>query len=241
MRKAYFIFLSFMLVSLTSGLEGRRGPKGQKGETGDDGFCSCTSTDEKFNEISETVNTLQQEVAALKKYNLESECKNVVGGILHGDKCYFLTETTSRSFSDATIACGKIHEGSELASITSAELYEALVKYIRPKVGEHYYDIWTNGRYDPITGGNEISWTDGTSTEAWKWSSRYPRTGSNRVPYTHVSLQVRADPDSDFTGFMNIYDFYSQCHHLCSVDATCTLNIYGNFPPSDLCKMNLRP
>ena len=48
------------------------------------------------------------------------DCENK-GRFYFGGKCFFMTKTTASSFSDAKDACTQ--QGSQLASITSAELY----------------------------------------------------------------------------------------------------------------------
>jgi len=167
---------------------GPTGDKGEVGQTGERGFCSCAVTDERFNdmqtaqqeliskneemnskneemnstiqEMMSTINHLQHEVESLKAVN-KPNCENKEG-LYFGGKCFFLTKTTAFRFSEAKNACTQ-QGGSQLASITSAELYNALVSFIRPQVEDSVYRLWTSGRYDPITGGQSIKWGDNTT------------------------------------------------------------------------------
>ena len=49
------------------------------------------------------------------------DCENE-GNLYFDDKCFFMTETKAQRFSDAKNLCTQ-KEGSQLVSITSAELY----------------------------------------------------------------------------------------------------------------------
>jgi len=218
---------------------GPTGDKGEVGQTGERGFCSCAVTDERFNdmqtaqqeliskneemnskneemnstiqEMMSTINHLQHEVESLKAVN-KPNCENKEG-LYFGGKCFFLTKTTTRRFSEAKNAC--IQQGSQLASITSAELYNALVSFIRPQVEDSVYRIWTSGRYDPITGGQSIKWGDNTTTDAWRWVPGHPYTGPRYSTFTNILLTVW-DASSPSTGLFNSPDNYSNFRSLCS-------------------------
>lgn len=205
------------------GQKGDVGPAGVKGEFGERGICSCAVTEERFEEMSLTIKTLQQQVEdILNKPRLDCENK----GLLFDDKCFFVMKTKARSFSMAKNLCTQ--DGGQLVSITSTELYQALMNFIRPQVETltssyyttrytHYYtNIWTNGRYDPITGGNRITWSDGTKTSYGGWNSYNPITGSSRPTYTHIYLQVYKDPTHGENGFFNHRDNVYNSHPLCS-------------------------
>merc|ERR1712136_666327 len=177
---------------------GPAGDKGEDGQTGERGFCSCAVTDERLK-------ILQQEVENLKAVNKPKlDCLDKEGLYFDG-KCFFMSKTTAQLFSDAENAC--IQEESQLASITSAELSNALVNFIRPKVEGRLKNIWTSGRYDPITGGNRITWGDGTTTDAseTEWYPTYPSTGSSHSTRTHIYLTVPKE-SSIHTGFWNYHD-----------------------------------
>ena len=73
-------------------------------------------------------------------------CENE-GNLYHGEKCYFLSEGTVRTFSEAQKACSLAREGSELVSITSEGLYRALISFVRSKITGRY-NIWTSGMYN---------------------------------------------------------------------------------------------
>merc|ERR1712212_1468071 len=116
--------------------------------------------------MTNKLQTLQQQVEDILN-NPRLDCENKEG-LYFGGKCFFMTKTTASRFSDAKDVCTQ--QGSQLASITSAELYNALVNFIRPQVENGYYNMWTSGRYNPITGGHTITWSDGTTTDAsWGW------------------------------------------------------------------------
>jgi len=165
----------------------------------------------KNEEMSSTIQQLQQQEEDIPK---RLDCENKEG-LYFGDKCFFMTKTETRRFSQAKNACTQ-QGGSQLASITSAELYNALVNFIRSQMEGSYYNMWTSGRYDPITGGQSIKWGDGTTADArWGWyPSGYPRTGSSYSTYTHIYLEVKKDASSPDTGLFN-YPNYS-AHPLCS-------------------------
>jgi len=218
---------------------GLTGNKGEAGQTGEKGFCSCAVTDERFNEMSTIIQELRskdQEMSTTiqelrsKDQEMSTTIQNLpqqVEDILNkrncqnkerlyfGGKCFFMTKTTTRFFSGANNNCGRTQEGSQLASITSAELYNVLDNFIRPQVEGRKVDMWTSGRYEPITGGNTIRWSDGTTTDAWRWFPGYPQTGSSRSTLTHIYMNVQKDPSTS-VGLFNYKDNYSQCHSLCS-------------------------
>jgi len=209
---------------------GPAGIKGRVGKTGERGICSCAVTDDRFEEMqttqqevvrkneemSLTIRTLQQEVEGLKVFKARQGCLDK-GGLLFGDKCFFVMKTKAQRFSDAKNLCTQ--DGGQLASITSTELYQALMNFIRPQMetltSRYYINIWTNGRYDPITGDNRITWSDGTKTSYGGWKSSYPYTGSSYSTYTHIYLQVWKDPTSAWNGFLNDPDNWNS-HPLCS-------------------------
>jgi len=202
-----------------SGAKGEKGDIGQtgsKGETGSQGTCSCAVSDERFNEMSTMIQTLQQQIDILNQYNPRLACEHK-GHLYHAGVCYFLSDTKTRLFAEAKLACGSMQEGSELASIKSTELYKALQIFIRTQIkGSGRYNIWTSGTYDfnSQVGGNQVCWMDGScSTISWKWYPGYPTTTTG---YTHFYILLYHDPTVTNQGVANIYDNWTPCYHLCS-------------------------
>merc|ERR1719191_280911 len=77
----------------------------------------------KNEEMMSTIQQLQQQVEDIPK---RLDCENKEG-LYFGGKCFFMTKTKASSFSEAKNACTQ--QGGQLASITSAELYNALVNF----------------------------------------------------------------------------------------------------------------
>jgi len=124
-----------------------------------------------------------------------SACENE-GHLFFDGKCYFVADTARISFADAVEFCSSAYAGGELVSITSQELYDALVNYIRPQMGSNGKFYWTSGTYDPDAGADEIVWNDGSSSKGWDWHPSYPRTTSMYAGYstwTHIFLGVNED------------------------------------------------
>jgi len=188
---------------------GQTGNKGDIGEAGREGVCSCAVSDEKFNEMSEMMQTIRQEMDEMnvitKDLKEKRSCESD-GNLYLGDKCYFLSDTKTQTFAQAKLQCGSTRSGSQLGSIASEQHYYALLDFIQSKKGSGAWYAWTSGRYNPSVGENSVSWRDGTSsTIDWKWWPDYPTTNSN---YIYFYLTYR--------GVINFRENWANAYSLCS-------------------------
>jgi len=171
----------------------------------------------QMSEKEEEIQTLQQKVSVWTQYEARLTCDHD-GGMMYGGKCFFLKRaaTRSRSFAAAKRVCEDTHPGSQLASITSSELFNALESFIRSQIDVTYTEMWTSGRYDPIAGTGNIQWTDGTTTTGWRWYPSYPRNGKKWASQTHIFLTVWKNPayaDGFFTDDNSRAAFESLCSY----------------------------
>lgn len=68
---------------------------------------------------------------------------------MYGGKCYFVSPEKSSKFKEAKAKCRSIQADSQLVSITSSGLYQALIEFVESKItGLKMYQVWTSGIYD---------------------------------------------------------------------------------------------
>jgi len=222
-------FFTYNLIFYVSGTSCNRGSAVNMLVGFLSGYAGSHSSNNKccddLNDVKEAVKALQEdnvllaakvEILEEKMSHLTAELTTTSGPTTVTTEATTTEATTTEattteetdSFAEAEQICSDLTARSEgkLVSITSQELFDALVNFIRsqPQYETQPVSWWTSGRYNPIEGGNEITWGSSATTVGWQWISnsydKYPLTASFYEYYsynTHVLLYVAADPASN--------------------------------------------
>lgn len=131
-------------------------------------------------------------------------CTDCGGLLLNGDQCYYAVTGAFMNYSSAQDTCSRMF-GGHLAYIKTNETHSAVTDYMTNIPGLFGYDLaWIGASYDPMKGGDEITWDDGdvTNIGSW-WHPGFPHTGTRYRTATKMKFDVADRDNITFQGFVN--------------------------------------
>lgn len=153
-----------------TGETGPTGPQGPKGESGADGNCQCHC------DLSELEATFGQQLAQIQSQLKMLQCGQMHNGFVLNDVCYFIIlGELIGSAPEAEAKC-QARGGSTSVRVKTREVYQNIIKFLQKADGGNTIQIWLGGTYKH--NGNEVYWSDGTTTTPDYWYPGYPQ--SNR-------------------------------------------------------------